>query len=63
MKNGLLWQPRLNSTSAPAGSALASVATPGWNGSPSPDAIQTGRPASAAACVTASSAAKSLAEA
>ena len=62
-KNGPVWQPRANRTTAPGGSALASARTPGRNGSPSPVATRTATPCSELACVTASAEANALAEA
>lgn len=63
MKKGPVWHPCVSSTSDVLGSARASVTTPGWNGSSLPEATRTGVPARASACVTASSPAKSAADA
>ncbi len=52
-KNGPLWQPLPNTTTAPRGSALASASTPGWNGSLTPDATRTATPRNALAWLTA----------
>ena len=63
MKKAPVWQPLVKSTTAPGAKDLASASTPGWKGSESPDATRTEWRSSAAACVTALSAAKSAAEA
>ena len=63
VKKEPVWQPGESSTAADLGSARANATTPGWNGSSRPEATRTGVWASDHALVTASSDAKSAAEA
>src|SRR5580704_1649223 len=63
VKNDPVWQPCEMSTTADFGNARANATTPGWNGSSRPDAMRTGVSANDAALVTASSDAKSAADA